>query len=80
MGIDAGHHRNDVQLAVGIANFANEMSSLYVSTGAGPATLFTDEAAGEGIGAPSRAFLSFGATAARITRPHNHPGRSVTLV
>jgi hypothetical protein len=58
MGIDVAHHRNDHQLALAIANFANEMSSLYVSQRGGPQ--FTDEAAGEGVGAPSRRHLSFG--------------------
>jgi hypothetical protein len=57
MGIDAAHHRNDAHLAVAIGNFANEMTSLYVSDGG---LLFTDEAAGEGIGSPSRSFLKFG--------------------
>ena len=57
MGLDVAHYRDDEALAVGIANFANEMTSLYVSQGA---LQFTDEAAGEGIGAPSRRFLSFG--------------------
>jgi hypothetical protein len=58
MGIDVAHYRNDDQIAVGIGNFANEMSSLYVSQGDG--LLFSDEAMGEGVGAPSRLFLSFG--------------------
>ncbi len=59
MGIDAGHHRGDEQIAVAVANFANEMTSLYVSRDR-RRLLFTDEAAGEGVGSPSRAFLSFG--------------------
>ena len=57
MGLDAAHYRNDDQLAVGIGNFANEMTSLYVAQ---RGLQFTDEAAGEGIGSPSRKFLSFG--------------------
>lgn len=58
MGIDVAHHRNDAMLAVGVGNFANEMSSLYVTR---PGTgQFTDEAIGEGVGAPSRLALSFG--------------------
>ena len=58
MGVDATYHRNDEQLAVGIANFANEMTSLFLHQ---PGTLqFVDGAIGEGIGAPSRAVLSFG--------------------
>jgi hypothetical protein len=58
MGIDAAHYRNDGQLAVAIANFANEMTSFFVSQ-VDPFR-FTDEAVGEGIGAPSRVFLAFG--------------------
>jgi hypothetical protein len=58
MGIDAAHYRNDAQLGVGVANFANEMSSLYVSQRGD--LQFTDESMGEGIGAPSRLHLSFG--------------------
>ncbi len=59
MGVDTGYYRNDEQFAVGVANFANEMSSLYVSQREG-LLMFTDEAAGEGVGAPSRLVLSFG--------------------
>ena len=58
MGIDAGFHRNDDALGFFIGNFANEMTSVYVSQGA--ATLFADEAIGHGIGAPSRRMLTFG--------------------
>ena len=58
MGLDVAHYRNDNQLGIGIANFANEMSSLYVSQSGG--LQFSDEAIGEGVGAPSRKFLSFG--------------------
>jgi hypothetical protein len=43
---------------VAIGNFANEMTSFYVSRGSLP--VFTDEAMGEGIGAPSRVYLKFG--------------------
>ena len=60
MGVDAGYFRNDDQLAIGIGNFANEMSSFYVSQGDN--TLFADQAIGEGIGAPSRRNLTFGFT------------------
>jgi hypothetical protein len=55
MGIDAA--RLDDALAIGIGNFANEMSSLYVTR---DGTSFADEAIGQGIGAPSRAALTFG--------------------
>ncbi len=58
MGIDAAHYRNDGSLAVGIANFANEMTSLLISQD--DPLLFVDEAPGEGIGSPSRQKLSFG--------------------
>lgn len=58
MGIDVGFHRNDDALGFFIGNFANEMTSVYVSQGA--ATMFADEAIGHGIGAPSRRMLTFG--------------------
>lgn len=58
MGIDVGYYRNDDALAVGIGNFANEMTSFYVDAGQG--LYFSDEATVEGIGAPTRPQLSFG--------------------
>ena len=58
MGIDAGHYRNDDALGFLIGNFANEMTSVYVSQG--DPSIFADEAIVEGIGAPSRRMLSFG--------------------
>jgi len=58
MGIDAAYYRNDEQLAVAIGNFANEMTSFYVAQAG--RLQFTDQAIGEGIGAPSRLFLKFG--------------------
>lgn len=58
MGTDAGHLRNDGDLALLIGNFANEMSSVYVRE-AGSRTFF-DAAIAEGIGAPSRRRLTFG--------------------
>jgi len=58
MGIDSAHFRNDADLGFAIGNFANEMTSLYITQG--EATLFADEAITEGIGAPSRTMLSFG--------------------
>lgn len=58
MGIDAAYHRGDDALGLAIGNFANEMSSLYVSQD--DPTLYADEAIAEGIGAPSRNALSFG--------------------
>lgn len=58
MGIDAGYFRNDGELGVAIGNFANEMTSFYVTQG--DPSILVDEAIGEGIGAPSRRMLSFG--------------------
>jgi hypothetical protein len=58
MGIDAAWFRNDAELGVGIGNFANEMSSLFVTAdGAAP---FADEAILEGFGPASRLALTFG--------------------
>lgn len=59
MGVDAavlGEDDNAVGLAV--ANFANEMTSLYVSDG--QPLQFADQAIGAGIGPASRKVLSFG--------------------
>ncbi len=58
MGIDIADFRNDGGIGVGIGNFANEMSSLFVASNA--SMFFSDDAMGEGIGSPSRAHLSFG--------------------
>ncbi len=57
MGIDHGHIWNDAAQAIAIGNFANEMSSVYVSQ---PTGGFVDEAAPLGIGAPTRQRLTFG--------------------
>ena len=58
MGIDAAYFRNDGDLGVAIGNFANEMSSLFVTAdGQAP---FLDEAILEGIGPASRLALTFG--------------------
>jgi enediyne biosynthesis protein E4 len=58
MGIDTGKFRNDDALGIGIGNFANEMTALYVSQ-RNP-LIFTDEAITEGIGPASRLLLKFG--------------------
>ena len=58
MGVDAGFYRDDESLGLGVGNFANEMSSFYVSEK--PDLNFTDQAIGEGIGPVSRKMLSFG--------------------
>jgi len=61
MGIDAAEFLDDGLLAIAIGNFANEMTSFYVSRGAPPSRLpFSDDAVNEGIGAPSRLSLKFG--------------------
>jgi hypothetical protein len=63
MGVDVAKYRDDGAPAILIGNFANEMSALYVAQVAQPGAgiLFTDDAQDEGIGAPSRALLTFGA-------------------
>ncbi len=58
MGVDAAYYRNTLDLGFVIGNFANEMTSLYVSQG--EPTQFADEAIVEGIGPASRLKLSFG--------------------
>jgi len=58
MGVDSAYYRNDNDLGFVIGNFANEMTSIYVSQN--DPHFFVDEAIGEGIGAPSRRSLTFG--------------------
>lgn len=58
MGVDVARHRNDDALAVAIGNFANEMSSFYVSNFRLPQ--FVDQTIGEGIGPSTRMALTFG--------------------
>ena len=58
MGIDAAHFANDDRLAIAIGNFANEMTSLYVSRAA--TGIFSDDAIVTGVGADSRRALTFG--------------------
>ncbi len=58
MGIDVGAFRDAGELAIAIGNFANEMTSFYVSQGDG--LLWADEAIAAGIGAASRRALTFG--------------------
>jgi hypothetical protein len=58
MGIDIAEARNDGAPMIAIGNFANEMASLFVKqAGSGQ---FVDEAIPAGIGAVSRASLTFG--------------------
>lgn len=58
MGIDTARYRDDEALAVGIGNFANEMTALYVEQSR--PMIFTDEAIPAGIGPASRRLLKFG--------------------
>lgn len=58
MGVDTAYFRNDDCLGVAIANFANEMTALYVCDGS--TLLFTDDAIPTGLGPPTRLDLSFG--------------------
>ena len=58
MGMDAAWFRNDTDLGIVIGNFANEMSSLFVTVDG--KTPFADEALLEGLGADSRLALTFG--------------------
>jgi hypothetical protein len=58
MGIDAAYYRNDRDVGIGIGNFANEMSSLFVTENGHPP--FADEAILDGFGPASRLALTFG--------------------
>jgi len=58
MGVDSAWFRNDTDLGVAVGNFANEMSSLYVTADGRPP--FADEAVLEGLGPASRLALTFG--------------------
>ncbi len=58
MGIDTARFTREGKAAIGIGNFANEMTAFYVAQGDG--TLFTDEAISWGIGPASRLLLKFG--------------------
>jgi hypothetical protein len=57
MGIDIADVRDDGAPAVAVGNFANEMTAFFVRQASGQ---FVDEAIAAGIGAPSRAHLTFG--------------------
>jgi len=59
MGLDVAYFRNDDALGIGIANFANEMTALYVASPM-DGMLFTDEAIGAGVGPQSLLLLKFG--------------------
>ena len=58
MGVDAALFRNDADLGLAVGNFANEMTSLYVTQAGGMPQ--ADEAIVEGIGPVSRQALTFG--------------------
>ncbi len=70
MGIDAswleGSGAGAKPLAIAVGNFANEPTSLYINVRADGAPLFSDDALGEGIGAPTRRALTFGALFADV--------------
>lgn len=57
MGVDTAYYKNDDDVAVVIGNFANEMTSFYVSRGS---EVYTDESIVSGVGPDSRRALSFG--------------------
>jgi len=59
MGMDSSYFANDSRIAVTIANFANESTSLFVQQPGSP-WQFADLANSMGIGSPSRLKLSFG--------------------
>ncbi len=58
MGVDSARFTKDGKAAIGIGNFANEMTAFYVAQGDG--SLFTDESISWGIGPASRLLLKFG--------------------
>jgi hypothetical protein len=58
MGIDSAHFRNNETIGIGIGNFANEMSALYVADRG--ELIFSDDAVSTGLGPPTRLFLTFG--------------------
>jgi len=58
MGVDVSRFRDDAELGIAVGNFANEMASLFVTTGGAPP--FVDEAVLEGLGPASRIPLTFG--------------------
>ncbi|TWU59105.1 ASPIC and UnbV [Rubripirellula tenax] len=62
MGIDTADFRGDGSLAIGIGNFANEASALYMARSGGDADhqQFIDAAMYTGFGPPTRQGLTFG--------------------
>jgi len=57
MGIDIAEVRDDGAAVVAVGNFANEMTAFFARQASGQ---FVDESIAAGIGAPSRAHLTFG--------------------
>jgi hypothetical protein len=58
MGVDVGYLHNDTNIGFLVGNFANEMTSVYLSQD--NPTFYVADAIGVGIGAPSRMALTFG--------------------
>ncbi|MCG8457432.1 MAG: CRTAC1 family protein [Holophagales bacterium] len=58
MGVDGGYYRNDSNLGILVGNFAAESSSVYRAQD--DPGLFVDETLAEGVGAATRAVLTFG--------------------
>src|SRR5262249_41931907 len=59
MGVDSAWIYNDDRLAVGVSNFSDDRTELYV-TQPGGEIFFTDEAVATGVGGPARDKLKFG--------------------
>jgi tetratricopeptide (TPR) repeat protein len=60
MSADAAWLRNNNELAIGVGNFAEERSSLFISRMEGDRLLFADESLEAGIGGPTRDMLTWG--------------------
>ena len=58
MGIDSAYFRNTLDLGIGIGNFANEMTSLFVTADGRPP--LADESVLVGLGPDTRLALTFG--------------------
>ena len=58
MGIDSAYFRNNLDLGIGIGNFANEMTSLFVAADGRPP--LADESVLLGLGSATRLALTFG--------------------
>jgi hypothetical protein len=58
MGIDAAYYRNDDTMAIGVGNFANEMTAFYCASDS--PLQFVDTAIANGLGPATRLELTFG--------------------